>query len=56
MLRPNAPFANILTTLEGGLAKRKDREKEAGWVNKKLKTVRPASTNSWESVSIGETK
>ena len=56
MLRPNAPFANILTTLEGGLAKRKEREKEAGWVNKKLKTGRPASTRSWESVSIGETK
>ena len=36
MVRPNAPFANMRTTLEGALAKRKEREKEAGWVNKKL--------------------
>ena len=46
MVRPNAPFANIRTTFEGALAKRKEREKEAGWVNKKLKTGRPAPTRS----------
>ena len=46
MVSPKASFANIRTTLEGGLAKRKEREKEAGWVNKKLKTGRPAPTRS----------
>ena len=46
VVRPNAPFTNIRTTLEGALAKRKERENEAGWVNKKLKTGRPALTSS----------
>ena len=46
MVSPNAPFANIRTTLEGALAKRKERENEAGWVNKKLKTGSPAATRS----------
>ena len=46
MVSPNAPFANIRTTLEGFLEKREDREKEAGWVNKKLKTGRPAAARS----------
>ena len=32
--------------MEGALAKRKERENEAGWVNKKLKTGRPAATRS----------
>ena len=43
-------------TFDGFLAKREEREKEAGWVNRNLNTGRPASASSCESVSIGETK
>ena len=54
--RPTASFANMRITFDGFLAKREEREKDAGWVKRNLNTGRPASASSCESVSIGETK